>query len=87
MKYDARAKKKKMFEKKIQYALILTLKYKFKRKNGFYLKFDENSSILINKNKQLLGSKVLSPVTKEMFWICKKHKNLKPIIKKAPLII
>jgi large subunit ribosomal protein L14 len=53
-------KKKQLFV-----GLIVTTKCPFKKKSGFYYKFNENTAILLDKNKNLLGNRVNGLVLKE----------------------
>lgn len=48
----------KLKPKQVFKGLVVTSKSLFKRINGFYFKFSENSIVLLDKNKNLLGNKV-----------------------------
>jgi ribosomal protein L14 len=52
-------KKKKIIKKKLYFGLILTTKFIIKRSNGFFLKFDFNSLLVLNINFELYGTRIL----------------------------
>ena len=52
-------KKKKIVKKKLYFGLILTTKFLVKRLNGFFLKFDLNSLLILNINFELYGTRLL----------------------------
>jgi len=54
-------------------ALIVRSKFKKKRKDGLFIRFDENNVVLLNKQLKFLGTKVLGVLPKEL----KKEKFLK----------
>lgn len=86
-KYNLKLKKKIKMDKKTQKALIITSKFNTKRLNNLYLKFDENRSILVDDQKKMLGSKIVSPSAKEIIVNYKKYPHLKKIIIKSKLLI
>ena len=55
---------KKVDKKQIRKALVITSKKNIFRKNGIFIKFDENRGVLIDNNK-LLGTRIFGPVAKE----------------------
>ena len=63
-------------------ALIIKTKTKFKKKDGSFLKLQTNSVILLNKQGNLIGTRILGPVTKQL----KKKKFMKLISLSAGLI-
>ena len=85
-KYNQKLKRKIKMDKKTQKCLIITSKFNTKRLNSFYLKFDENRSILVDDQKKLLASKILSPAAKEILKNYKKYPNLKKIIVKSKIV-
>lgn len=54
-------------------AVIIRTKKKKSYKDGSYFSFLENSAVLINNQKKLLGTRIIGPVPK----ILRKHKILK----------
>lgn len=54
-------------------AVIIRTKKKKSYKDGSYFSFLENSAVLINNQKKLLGTRIIGPIPK----ILRKHKILK----------
>lgn len=52
---------------KIYLFVLVHNKYNFKRKCGSYIKFDENSGILLNSQKQFIGNRVEGPYSYEFY--------------------
>lgn len=57
---------KKINKKSLYYNLIIGQKKIKKRKNGTFIKFDKNRSLLISKAMKFLGTRVYGPVVKEI---------------------
>ncbi|CEP77498.1 MAG: 50S ribosomal protein L14 [Defluviitoga tunisiensis] len=47
-------------------AVIVRTKKEVKRKDGTYIRFDDNAAVLIDKNNQPLGTRVFGPVAREV---------------------
>lgn len=58
--------RRKKLDKKIFKALIITIRNKFRRLNGNFIKFNDNRVVLLNDDLQFLGTKVKGPVCKEL---------------------
>lgn len=70
-------KKKNLIKKKIYFGLLITLKQHTFRKNGFYIKSDLNQVVILSKdNKQFLGTRIYSPIYKELRFIIEGKKNI-----------
>lgn len=54
----------KVKKKEIYKALIIRIKIYSKKKNGFYIKFQENSVALINKQGNPVGTRIIGPISK-----------------------
>jgi large subunit ribosomal protein L14 len=54
----------KVKKKEIYKALIIRTKVFSKKKNGFYIKFQENSVALINKQGNPVGTRIIGPIPK-----------------------
>lgn len=52
----------KVKKKEIYKGLIIRVKTKYKRKNGITLSFLENSIVLINKNDNPIGTRIIGPI-------------------------
>ncbi|WGH27146.1 MAG: 50S ribosomal protein L14 [Candidatus Shikimatogenerans bostrichidophilus] len=47
-------------------AIIVRVKKKFLRLDGSYISFDDNACILLNDNKEIKGTRIFGPVTREL---------------------
>lgn len=57
---------KKIKEGNVLYAIIVRTVKNIKRKDGTYLKFSENSVVLLDKEKQILGTRIFGPIPHEI---------------------
>ena len=53
-----------------------------RRADGSYLRFDENAAVLIDKDKNPIGSRIFGPVAREL-----RDKNFMKIISLAPEVL
>lgn len=63
-------------------AVIVRTKHKLRRQDGSYISFDENSAVLINQNKEPVGTRIFGPVAREL-----RGKNFGKIISLAPEVL
>ncbi|MFO7814658.1 MAG: 50S ribosomal protein L14 [Halanaerobiales bacterium] len=63
-------------------ALIVRTKKEMKRKDGSYIKFDENAAVIIDNNNNPTGTRIFGPVTREL-----RDKNHMKIISLAPEVL
>ncbi len=47
-------------------AVIARQKKPFRRKNGFYISFDENAAVVLGNNKEPKGGRIFGPIAKEL---------------------
>jgi large subunit ribosomal protein L14 len=47
-------------------AVIVRQKYALKREDGSVIRFDRNAAVLINKDKEPVGTRIFGPVTREL---------------------
>lgn len=47
-------------------AVVVRTKKKIRRADGSYIKFDENSAVLINTAKEPIGTRIFGPVAREL---------------------
>jgi len=47
-------------------AVIVRQKSPFRRKDGSYIRFDENSAVIIDESKQPRGTRIFGPVPREL---------------------
>ena len=63
-------------------AVVVRAKKEIKRKDGSYIRFDENAAVLINSQKEPMGTRVFGPVAREL-----REKNFMKILSLAPEVI
>ena len=63
-------------------AVVVRAKKEIKRKDGSYIRFDENAAVLINNQKEPIGTRVFGPVAREL-----REKNFMKILSLAPEVI
>lgn len=59
-------KTSKVKKKEIYRALLIRTKVHSKKKNGFYVKFQENSVALMNKQGNPVGTRIIGPIPKTL---------------------
>lgn len=63
-------------------AVIVRTVHKLQRSDGTSIRFDENSAVLINNNKEPIGTRIFGPVAREL-----RAKNFIKIISMAPEVL
>lgn len=63
-------------------AVIVRTKKSVKRKDGTSIRFDENAAVLINPQKEPIGTRIFGPVTREL-----RRKNFMRIVSLAPEVL
>ena len=63
-------------------AVIVRTAHQIRRPDGTAIRFDENSAVLINNNKEPVGTRIFGPVAREL-----RHKNFIKIISMAPEVL
>ena len=53
-------------KKTVQKAVIVRQKSALRRKDGSYIRFDENAVVIINDNNQPKGTRVFGPIAREL---------------------
>jgi len=69
-------------KKSVERAVIVRTKKEIGRKDGSYIRFDENAVVIINKDLQPKGTRVFGPVAREL-----REKGYQKIISLAPEVI
>ena len=65
------------------YAVIVRLRKEIRRKDGSYIRFDENAGVLVNKDSQdPRGTRIFGPIPREL-----RDKGFTKIISLAPEVI
>jgi len=63
-------------------AVIVRTAKEIRRPDGSYIKFDENSAVLINQQKEPIGTRIFGPVAREL-----RGKNFMKIVSLAPEVL
>jgi large subunit ribosomal protein L14 len=63
-------------------AVVVRTSREFQRSDGSYIKFDTNSAVLINKEKEPIGTRIFGPVAREL-----RAKKFMKIISLAPEVL
>ncbi len=63
-------------------AVIVRTTKEVKRPDGSYIKFDDNSAVLINQYKEPIGTRIFGPVAREL-----RAKNFMKIVSLAPEVL
>jgi large subunit ribosomal protein L14 len=63
-------------------AVVVRMKHQVSRPDGSYIRFDENSAVLINKEREPIGTRIFGPVAREL-----RAKKFMKIISLAPEVI
>jgi large subunit ribosomal protein L14 len=63
-------------------AVVVRTKKEVRRKDGSYIRFDENAAVLINNQKEPKGTRVFGPVAREL-----REKRYMKILSLAPEVI
>jgi large subunit ribosomal protein L14 len=63
-------------------AVIVRTAKEIRRKDGSYIKFDDNSAVLINPQREPIGTRIFGPVAREL-----RAKNFTKIISLAPEVL
>ena len=65
------------------YAVIVRLRKEIRRKDGSYIRFDENAGVLVNKDsKDPKGTRIFGPIPREL-----RDKGFAKIVSLAPEVI
>lgn len=58
--------RKSLKRKDIVRCLVIRQKKPYRRKDGSYIRFDENAVVIINEKKQPLGTRIFGPLPREI---------------------
>jgi large subunit ribosomal protein L14 len=47
-------------------AVIVRTRKEFRRPDGSYIRFDDNAAVIINKDRQPIGSRIFGPIAREL---------------------
>lgn len=63
-------------------AVVVRTIHKLKRPDGSYIRFDDNSAVLINANNEPIGTRIFGPVAREL-----RAKQFVKIVSLAPEVL
>jgi large subunit ribosomal protein L14 len=63
-------------------AVIVRTKKEIRRQDGSFIRFDDNSAVLINANREPVGTRIFGPVAREL-----RAKRFMRIISLAPEVL
>ena len=63
-------------------AVVVRTKKEVRRKDGSYIRFEDNAAILLSENDELKGNRVFGPVAREL-----REKNFMKIVSLAPEVL
>jgi len=63
-------------------AVVVRTKKEVRRNDGSYIKFDNNSAVLINQQREPIGTRIFGPVAREL-----RGRNFMKIISLAPEVV
>ena len=63
-------------------AVIVRTKKQYRRKDGSYIRFDDNAAVIIDAQKQPKGTRIFGPVAREL-----REKDFMKIVSLAPEVI
>ena len=63
-------------------AVIVRTRKEIRRRDGSYIRFDNNAAVLVNDNKEPIGTRVFGPVAREL-----REKRFMKIVSLAPEVI
>ena len=63
-------------------AVVVRTRKELRRKDGSYIRFDDNAAVLINEDKNPKGTRVFGPVAREL-----RDRNFTKIVSLAPEVI
>ncbi|MFH5834191.1 50S ribosomal protein L14 [Halalkalibaculum sp. DA3122] len=63
-------------------AVVVRTKKELRRRDGSYIKFDENAAVIINKENEPVGTRIFGPVAREL-----RERNFMRIVSLAPEVL
>lgn len=63
-------------------AVVVRMRKETRRRDGSYIRFDENAAVLINNQKEPIGTRVFGPVAREL-----REKQFMKIVSLAPEVL
>ena len=69
-------------KKKVVKAVIVRQKKEYRRKDGSYIRFDENAAVIVKEDKEPVGTRVFGPVAREL-----RDRKFMKIVSLAPEVL
>lgn len=66
----------------VVHAVVVRTKKEIRRRDGSYIRFDQNAAVLIKDDKEPVGTRVFGPVAREL-----RERNFTKIISLAPEVL
>lgn len=63
-------------------AVIVRTKKGYRRRDGSYIRFDENAAVIINKDQEPVGTRIFGPIAREL-----RERNYMRIVSLAPEVL
>jgi large subunit ribosomal protein L14 len=63
-------------------AVVVRTKKEYRRRDGSYIRFDENAAVIINKDSEPVGTRIFGPVAREL-----REKSFMRIVSLAPEVL
>jgi large subunit ribosomal protein L14 len=63
-------------------AVVVRTKKETRREDGTFIRFDENAAVIINENREPIGTRIFGPVAREL-----REKKFMKIISLAPEVL
>jgi large subunit ribosomal protein L14 len=63
-------------------AVVVRTKKEIRRQDGSYIRFDDNSAVLVNQQREPIGTRIFGPVAREL-----RAKGFMKIISLAPEVL
>lgn len=63
-------------------AVVVRTRKEYRRRDGSYIRFDENAAVLINKESEPIGTRIFGPVAREL-----RERNFMRIVSLAPEVL
>ncbi len=63
-------------------AVVVRTKKEVRRKDGSYIRFDDNAAVLLHNNEELRGTRIFGPVAREL-----REKDFMKVVSLAPEVL
>ena len=63
-------------------AVVVRVRKEIRRKDGSYIRFDDNACVIIDENSQMKGTRVFGPVAREL-----RENNFMKVVSLAPEVL